>query len=195
MKKLVNSTNRPNKKAQDLSIGTLILIVLGIVVLVLLILGFTMGWENLWNKINIFGGTSSVADVATACRLALTSQDKYTLCEKIWDIKEGDNPKEKVGCRDSRVLSSLGKQPSDLGCTNTYNPLKKKCVPKTSSFCTSIQQPTAENCNGACKFTEAQVEPLAAEAKCELDENAATFCATKNDNEAECNGLVGCEFK
>ena len=62
MKKLVN---RLNNKGQDLSIGTLILIVLGIVVLVLLILGFSMGWGNLWQKIDIFGGTASINDVVT----------------------------------------------------------------------------------------------------------------------------------
>ena len=56
---------RLNKKGQDLSIGTLILIVLGIVVLVLLILGFTLGWGNLWDRINIFGGGASVGDVTT----------------------------------------------------------------------------------------------------------------------------------
>ena len=87
-----------NKKAQDLSIGTLILIVLGIVVLVLLILGFSMGWGNLWEKINIFGGTSSVGDVVTACRLAHTSQDTYTLCSRNWNIKNSTGGKEIYDC-------------------------------------------------------------------------------------------------
>ena len=120
MKKLVTKLN---KKGQDLSIGTLILIVLGIVVLVILILGFTMGWENLWNKINVFGGgTSSISDVTIACRLALPTSDTYTLCQRTWEIKEGNNPKEPVGCRDPRVLQSLGKATTDnLGCTN-YSP-------------------------------------------------------------------------
>lgn len=77
-----------NKRGQDLSIGTLILIVLGIIVLVLLILGFTMGWDNLWGKINIFGGTATTADVVTACKLAASSQDIYTFCEKEFKIKE-----------------------------------------------------------------------------------------------------------
>lgn len=113
-----------NKKGQDLSIGTLILIVLGIVVLVILVLGFSLGWENLWNKINIFGGTSSVGDVVTACRLAITSQDKYTYCQKSWSVKvdtNGDGTTEPVtvGCRDpTYVTPSLE---GGLTCQEPYS--------------------------------------------------------------------------
>jgi len=97
-----------NKRGQDLSIGTLILIVLGIVVLVLLILGFSLGWDNLWKKINIFGGTSSVGDIATACKIAVTSQDQYTFCTKTWEIKNASNDKIVIGCRD-RLVTGIDK--------------------------------------------------------------------------------------
>ena len=91
-----------NKRGQDLSIGTLILIVLGIIVLVLLILGFSMGWSNLWEKIGIFGGTSSVGDVVTACKLAVTSQDSYAVCQKSWKVKV-NNEKQVLYCRHNLV--------------------------------------------------------------------------------------------
>jgi len=78
---------RLNKKGQDLSIGTLILIVLGIVVLVLLILGFTMGWNNLWDRINIFGGGATIGNVATACTNAVTTNDKFSFCEQFHKVK------------------------------------------------------------------------------------------------------------
>ena len=41
-----------NKKAQQMTLGTIIAIVLGIAVLVFLIAGFSMGWENLWDKVS-----------------------------------------------------------------------------------------------------------------------------------------------
>ena len=85
-----------NKKAQDLSIGTLILIVLGIVVLVLLILGFSLGWSNLWEKINIFQGGSSLESVIQACNIAVASNSQY------------------INCQDSRISSSLSGQ---IQCT------------------------------------------------------------------------------
>ena len=64
-----------NKKGQDLSIGTLILIVLGIVVLVVLILGFSLGWSNLFSKIGITTGSDLSAMVA-ACKVAAASESQ-----------------------------------------------------------------------------------------------------------------------
>jgi hypothetical protein len=122
--------NRLNKKGQDLSIGTLILIVLGVIVLVLLVLGFSIGWTNLWEKINIFGGSSSVGDVVTACNLAISSQDKFTQCQKSWDIKL-DGKDTKVYCRHSLISGSLNNQVS--GCS----PAQSKSL--FTSACTNLK--------------------------------------------------------
>ncbi|MBI5804363.1 hypothetical protein HY450_03905 [Candidatus Pacearchaeota archaeon] len=97
---------RMNKKAQDLSIGTLILIVLGIIVLVLLILGFSLGWSNLWEKINIFGGSSSISDIVTACNLAVTANSKFSYCQDFKEIKL-DGETQYLNCQDSRVQPNL----------------------------------------------------------------------------------------
>jgi hypothetical protein len=102
-----------NKKAQDLSIGTLILIVLGIVVLVLLILGFSMGWSNLWEKINIFGGGSSVGDIATSCTIAVTQANQYAYCQDFKKVKSGSTI-EYLNCEDTRIQPSLT---TKLTCT------------------------------------------------------------------------------
>lgn len=40
-----------NKKGQQMTLGTIIAIVLGIAVLVLLIFGFSTGWTNLWQQV------------------------------------------------------------------------------------------------------------------------------------------------
>lgn len=120
-----------NKKAQDLSIGTLILIVLGIIVLVLLILGFSMGWSNLWNKINVFRGGSSVGDVATACKLAANSDDKYTYCQDFKKIKDANGDVEYLNCQDTRIDPSLDKK---LTCTGAYENLQKSA----DAYCDSI---------------------------------------------------------
>ena len=104
---------RMNKRGQDLSIGTLILIVLGIVVLVLLILGFSIGWGNLWEKINIFKGGSSIADVITACKLAIASGNSYDFCQDFKEIKV-DGKKQYANCQDARIESGL--EGSKLNC-------------------------------------------------------------------------------
>ena len=107
MQKRVIKNLKTNKKAQDLSIGTLILIVLGIIVLVLLILGFSYGWSSLWEKINIFGGGgASIADVVTNCNLAVTSNAVYTYCSEFKQVKI-NNVVEYVNCEDPRVTQGV----------------------------------------------------------------------------------------
>ncbi len=58
-----------NKKGQDLTIGTLVLIVLGVVVLVLLIVGFTKGWGFIFDKFDSAPG-KSLETTIQACNFA-----------------------------------------------------------------------------------------------------------------------------
>jgi len=140
-----------NKKAQDLSIGTLILIVLGIIVLVLLILGFSIGWANLWEKIGIFGGSSSISDVVTACSLASTSNANFDYCNRFHKLKI-DGKTEYINCQDSRVSQSLD---TELTCTG--NPVNEQCAKLTEkqregalvngALCLSTVKPTCNTLN------------------------------------------------
>ncbi len=93
---------RINKIGQDMSIGTLILIVLGIIVLVLLVLGFSIGWENLFSKIGIFQG-SDLSSMVTACKVAAASDSKTSFCE-CKSVKIDGAP-SKINCGDSKVIS------------------------------------------------------------------------------------------
>lgn len=102
-----------NKRAQDLSIGTLVLIVLGIIVLVLLILGFSMGWSNLWEKINIFQGGSSLDEKATTCGVAANSNGATRFCE--FSQVKVSGKTEFLNCLDTRVDAQLDKR---LECKN-----------------------------------------------------------------------------
>jgi len=45
-----------NKAGAEMTIGTIIVIILALVVLVVLIYGFTTGWGNLWDKLTGYGG-------------------------------------------------------------------------------------------------------------------------------------------
>lgn len=114
-----------NKKGQDLSIGTLILIVLGVIVLVLLILGFSLGWSNLWEKINIFGGSNSIGDVATACSLAVSSQNTYDFCQNFRQVKV-DGKSQYVNCQDTRIATSISS--GSLGCSAEYGDARTSAI-------------------------------------------------------------------
>jgi len=90
-----------NKKAQELSIGTLVLIVLGVIVLVLLVLGFSMGWDTLFSKIGLIQG-SDLTTMMDACKLAVTTQSAASYCE--FKGVKVDGKKEFLNCEDSRIV-------------------------------------------------------------------------------------------
>ena len=91
-----------NKRGQELSIGTLVLIVLGVIVLVLLILGFSVGWENLFSKIGITTGSDLSAMVA-ACKVAAAANSKVDFCD--YKKVKIDGVVNEINCGDDNVVS------------------------------------------------------------------------------------------
>ncbi len=100
MRKLIN------KRGQELSIGTLVLIVLGIIVLVLLVLGFSIGWDKLFSLIGITSG-SDLSAMVTACKVAVASQSQVSYCE-FKKVKLGDGKSKMINCEYSEVQDGLG---------------------------------------------------------------------------------------
>jgi hypothetical protein len=76
-----------NKKGQELTLGTIILIVLGVVVLVFLIYGFSTGWTNLWDKLGI--SKSNVDEVVRDCGSYCTLEKQHSFCTEKRTIKYG----------------------------------------------------------------------------------------------------------
>ncbi|HLC87265.1 MAG TPA: hypothetical protein VJH65_03270 [Candidatus Nanoarchaeia archaeon] len=88
-----------NKRGQGLSVNAIILIVLGIVVLVILIAGFTLGWQN----IAPFLSADNVGTVAKSCQASCSTGDTYGFCTKERILKfdetiEGLTSGEKYTC-------------------------------------------------------------------------------------------------
>ncbi len=79
-----------SKRSQEMSIGTIVVIILALIVLVLVIMGFTVGWGNLWDKITNLGGggQSNVDTIVQACNLACTTSSQYEYC-KARDVNFG----------------------------------------------------------------------------------------------------------
>ena len=73
-----------NKKAQGMSTSTVILLVLGVIVLVVLALGFTMGWQ----KFGTFLSSSNVNNIVTECSSSCTSQSMYAYCSAQKQLKD-----------------------------------------------------------------------------------------------------------
>ncbi|GIU68530.1 MAG: hypothetical protein KatS3mg001_380 [Candidatus Pacearchaeota archaeon] len=86
---IVNDLIKINeKKGQGLSTNAIILIVLGVIVLVVLALGFTLGW----NRILPFISQNNVENIKTACVTACTTQSVYDYCTANRTLKAEDLP-------------------------------------------------------------------------------------------------------
>ena len=68
-----------NKRGQNLPIGTIILIVLGVAVLVFLIIGFSRGFDTFFGKFELAPG--DLESTAQACQLYVQGSTKISYCE------------------------------------------------------------------------------------------------------------------
>jgi len=76
-----------NKRGQELSTNTIILIILGIAVLVVLIVGFTVGW----GKLAPWLSSSNVDSIKTQCEVACSTGSVYGYCKEVRTLNDGEN--------------------------------------------------------------------------------------------------------
>ena len=77
-----------NKRGQGLQVSTIILMVLGVLVLILLALGFTIGWQ----KIVPWLSTNNVDTVVNQCQSACGTSSVYGFCSQNRTLKADDLP-------------------------------------------------------------------------------------------------------
>jgi hypothetical protein len=83
-----------NKRGQGLSVNAVILIVLGIIVLVILVLGFTIGWD----RILPFVSSNNVDNIKTACGVACSTNGEFEFCSVKRELKADDVNLKDVTC-------------------------------------------------------------------------------------------------
>lgn len=77
-----------SKRGQGLSTNAIILIVLGLIVLAILVLGFTLGWSSLKGFV---APSTNVKNVAQACQTACLTEATYDFCSINRTVKDGVN--------------------------------------------------------------------------------------------------------
>ncbi len=84
-----------NKKAQGMSTSTIVLLILGIVILVVLILGFSLGWDRLapWIKPD-----NNIDTVKASCSIACSTNAQYEFCNDLKDVDDGENDEFQQTC-------------------------------------------------------------------------------------------------
>lgn len=90
----MNFTGLMNKKGQGLSVNAIILIILGLVILVMLILGFVFGWNNILP----FVSKSNVANLKTACSIACSTNAEFDFCSVKRELKSDTETLKDVTC-------------------------------------------------------------------------------------------------
>jgi hypothetical protein len=83
-----------NKRGQELSTNAIILIILAVVVLVVLAIGFMVGWDKLvpWVSQN------NVETIKTACSNACSLGSTYEYCNLDRELKDAEKNKIKATC-------------------------------------------------------------------------------------------------
>jgi hypothetical protein len=107
-----------NKKAQGLSTNAIILIVLGVVVLVILIAGFTMGWSNIAPWLS----SENVGTIASSCETACSTNNIYSFCTKNRELVDAEKQKFTATCENFATeedYKKYGIQPcSSIDCSS-----------------------------------------------------------------------------
>jgi len=194
-----------NKKGQEMSVATLVLIVIGVILLVLLVLGFTLGWQNLWDKINIFGGGSDIDAVVQACGIASTANLEASYCDDFKKVTI-DGQTLQVNCQYSAVQDRLEKR---LDCgLNAKDSAKKYCANiygvTLSADGITISQNGVSGTNAANLMDDDDLyngdtclelltgKQIVSEAEAELGLKTATDPTTKAcRKDSECKGIAG----
>lgn len=108
-----------NKKGQGMSTNTIILLILGLAVLIVLILGFTMGWS----KLAPFLSSSNVDTIATACETSCSLGSTYDYCTAPRVLKDVEGNEIKASCAVLAGESSL----NQYGIKSCSMNCKKPC--------------------------------------------------------------------
>ncbi len=102
-----------NKRGQGLSTNTIILLILGVVILVVLILGFTMGWDKIFPWLS----QQNVDDVVNGCQIACSTGGKYAFCSQPRVLIDAqDNEYRDVTCDYLSTETDYGIETCDIGC-------------------------------------------------------------------------------
>lgn len=107
-----------NKKGQGLSTNAIILIILGVIILVVLIIGFTLGWKTIapWIK-----PSNNVKEVVQACSIACSTENLYDFCTLKRELFAEDLPDEIKSKEESCFFFSTDQEYDKYGIAECSN--------------------------------------------------------------------------
>lgn len=104
-----------NKRGQELSTSAIILIILGVIVLVVLIIGFVFGWQKIVPWVSI----DNVNSIVTQCNSACFTRSDYDFCSRKRDLKVEGQVFKNMTCYYMAEKQNYGiTKCEDVSCTN-----------------------------------------------------------------------------
>lgn len=114
------------KRGQGLPISTIILLILGIVILVFLIIGFTQGW----GKFSSYFSKNNVNEVVTNCGLACSMNSQYDFCTSPRDLTSDTEKLKQVTCHYLSLEKTYGVSDcASISCSNVAKVIMPKAIP------------------------------------------------------------------
>ncbi len=181
-----------NKKGAELAIGTIVMIILALVVLVVIIYGFTIGWGNLWeNIVGYGGGQVNVQTVVQACQVACSTQSVYDYCTKFRNVVFQEKSKtEKLNCH-SLQQRNVGLDFCDnIDCVSEKGVCSGTIDPKICNDQSNRGKLNCESVSG-CLWETASDPTDLNKGNCNVIPSIT--CSSFNDNRASCVAF-GCQF-
>lgn len=83
-----------NERGQGLSISSIILIILGVIVLVILALGFFIGWNNILPYVS----QNNANTISSQCTAACATSSVYDFCSRTATLNAGSTTLNNVTC-------------------------------------------------------------------------------------------------
>ena len=108
-----------DKRAQGLSTNAIILIILGVVVLVVLAIGFMIGWDKLVPYVS----QNNVNTIVSSCANVCDQGSSYDYCNYERELKDADKNKIKTTCN---LFSNIGEYAQKYGIQKCSSLCEKK---------------------------------------------------------------------
>ena len=102
-----------DKKAFEMTISTVVLMVLAVVLLIGLVLFLTNGFKSFQSSTDPFLDTARSSSIKQACSLACQNEDKLAYCCQEYEIDE-----QKISCGDERLEVDCNLDCAGFECMN-----------------------------------------------------------------------------
>jgi hypothetical protein len=188
-----------NKKGAEMTIGTIVFIILALVVLVVLIYGFSVGWDNFWQQLTGgAGGEVNVQSVVRACGIACSTASYNDYCVRERDVVfESGEDSVKRKCYQLEGDARAGLESCDaLDCESVGD--EGICSGAPNPDCNQYDDSGKSNCEdylggNVCKWSDDSDNDDANVGDCE--KNSELKCADYNNNKEVCDSIDGCYWR